>query len=209
MTAPVTETLKARYSGAFSKAEADLSVFEAGRDRLPLNMRAISGIFTKIFKELQYLKQLPTPDAEALYAFFKELFVDILVGLSGDKRFDLEKALVIFAVVSPETRPSEVKFLHDLLVHLKGTIQYPVTEFENTFTLLLDLLRKRRAVPQIQVILEEIRDHTVTYAARNCLHLGPEQQEPAVALLSSLLMKRIYNAMYWYLYFTPPNPNAA
>lgn len=129
------------------------------------------------------------------------------MGISAGKRFDLEKALVIFAVVSPETKPSEIKFIHDLLLHLRGTIQYPVTEFENTFTLLLDLLRRRRLVPQIQGILEEIRDQTITYAAQNCLELPPEAKEPAVQLLSSFLMKRIYNAMYWYLYFTPPNPH--
>lgn len=209
-TADIKKT-QDRYSRALKKAEDDLSIFEAGRDKLPLNIRAMASIFTKIFKELQYLKQLPAaPDPETaarLYAFFKDIFVELLASISAGKVFDLDKAQVIFAVVSPEAKPSEIKFLHDLLLRLKDTIRYPVTEFENTFTLLLDLLRKRKQVPQIQGILEELREHTILYALRNCLDTPPQQRDTAVKLLSSLLMKRVYNAMYWYLYFTPPNPN--
>lgn len=205
LTQEQSEKLKRSVDSAFGRAEFDPGMFDRMLGQLSIDARPLARIFGKVFKELAALKQLPVDPANPqsgpqVYAFFKDLFLEVLVDINWGRRFDVEKALVIFAVVGPEVKPSELRYLHDLMLALKGEIDYPVLEFTNTFLLLLDLLRKQRRIAEVRGILEEIRTIALGYAARYCLDGNLQNRKTAVEMLSSLLLKRIYNAMYWYVY---------
>lgn len=205
LTQQESEKLKKTVDQAIGRVEFDPALFDRMLGSLSIDARPLARIFGKVFKELLVLKQMSfdpnNPESgKQVYDFFKDLFLDLLVDINWGRRFDVERALVLFAVVGPEAKPSELRYLHDLMLALKGEIEYPVLEFTNTFLLLLDLLRKQRRIVEVRGILEEIRSIALNYAARYCLNPNVQDKKIAVEMLSSLLLKRIYNAMYWYVY---------
>lgn len=188
-----------------SDIESNSPRFQIALDMMPLNYRpgikVMQAAFQDVKKACEELSfRLDSNQCSQVYGYYRGLVESVFTEMATENKLDIKKAIVILGLVCTVTSAPTIRILYKAIDSNKVMVDPTVRALIPIVELLANLLYRRDKIPEVKATLEEIRDSSVGFIL-NYLETGNKTiLNFSEDILVMMVARKLYNAMYWYMY---------
>lgn len=151
-------------------------------------------LIATIFAEI---KKLPEPVAQRFYQVCYNNFISLFI---AHPKINRDEMFAFFAFSGPFMRKSHIESLVAIFQAAGGAYSEIISKHSSTLLILLDIYEKRSNNSELDNLLTEMRDSAIDIASEIEQESSGLSHSDFTAIISGVVMERLYNAFYWYLY---------
>ncbi len=192
-------------SDFLDQVAADSPAYNAALAKVPAGQRPGVRVLQRILFDVEKTAddlafKYSTAQCQQIYDFYRKQVEDIYSGLLLKSTFDLKKAALIIGFTCVVSESATFRVMLKALESSNTTFTPASDNLHHMVELLSNLLGRRDKIIEIKRTLEEIRDYSIDFILKANAPGNKTILNHSEDILVMLIAKRLYNAMYWYMY---------